>query len=157
MASTVLIGGFHGDLYTLASNIVVDQGAEIVQLRDWLRRWLRHPAPRLQRQRHAHGLASGGTARDGAQAGGQGNNPCPPIDYASCCARRRWKVHARGLLAAWGTEIVGVPVVFRRPARRCWVDIHQAHRGYPSTGGVVHLADVLNITVDNLLLDTVAL
>jgi uncharacterized protein (DUF305 family) len=45
MATTVLIGGFHGDLYTLASNIVRDQGEEIVQLRDWLRTWYGIPRP----------------------------------------------------------------------------------------------------------------
>jgi uncharacterized protein (DUF305 family) len=45
MASTVLVGGFHGDLYTLASNIVREQGEEIVQLRDWLRQWYGIPHP----------------------------------------------------------------------------------------------------------------
>jgi uncharacterized protein (DUF305 family) len=45
MATPVLIGGFHGDLYTLASTIVKDQGEEIVQLRDWLRTWYNVPRP----------------------------------------------------------------------------------------------------------------
>jgi uncharacterized protein (DUF305 family) len=45
MATPVLIGGFHGDLYTLASTIVKDQGEEIVQLRDWLKAWYGVPRP----------------------------------------------------------------------------------------------------------------
>ena len=41
----VLIGGFHGDLYTLAAKIVKDQGEKIVQLHGWLRTWLNVPRP----------------------------------------------------------------------------------------------------------------
>ena len=45
MAVPVLIGRFHGDLYTLASNVVQSQGEQIVQLRDWLRAWYNVPRP----------------------------------------------------------------------------------------------------------------
>jgi uncharacterized protein (DUF305 family) len=39
MASSVLVGGYHGDLYKLAARIVKDQGEEIVQLQAWLEQW----------------------------------------------------------------------------------------------------------------------
>lgn len=39
MASSVLVGGYHGDLYKLAARIVKDQGEEIVQLQEWLEQW----------------------------------------------------------------------------------------------------------------------
>lgn len=39
MASSVLVGGYHGDLYALAARIVRDQGEEIVQLQEWLEQW----------------------------------------------------------------------------------------------------------------------
>lgn len=39
MASSVLVGGYHGDLYKLAAEIVKDQGEEIVQLQAWLEQW----------------------------------------------------------------------------------------------------------------------
>lgn len=39
MASTVLIGGYHGDLYKLAAQITKDQGEEIGQLQTWLKTW----------------------------------------------------------------------------------------------------------------------
>jgi uncharacterized protein (DUF305 family) len=39
MASSVLVGGYHGDLYKLAARIVKDQGEEVVQLQAWLEQW----------------------------------------------------------------------------------------------------------------------
>jgi uncharacterized protein (DUF305 family) len=39
MAASVLVGGYHGDLYKLAARIVKDQGEEIVQLQAWLEQW----------------------------------------------------------------------------------------------------------------------
>lgn len=39
MASSALIGSYHGDLYKLAARIVKDQGEEIVQLQAWLEQW----------------------------------------------------------------------------------------------------------------------
>lgn len=39
MASSVLVGGYHGDLYKLAADIVKAQGEEIVQLQEWLEQW----------------------------------------------------------------------------------------------------------------------
>ena len=45
MATPVLLGGFHGDLYTMAAKTVKDQGEEIEQLREWLRTWYGIPRP----------------------------------------------------------------------------------------------------------------
>jgi uncharacterized protein (DUF305 family) len=45
MATPVLLGGFHGDFYTMASKTVKDQGEEIEQLREWLRSWYGIPRP----------------------------------------------------------------------------------------------------------------
>lgn len=39
MASSALIGAYHGDLYKLAARIIKDQGEEIVQLQMWLEQW----------------------------------------------------------------------------------------------------------------------
>ena len=39
MASSALIGSYHGDLYKLAARIVKDQGEEVVQLQAWLKQW----------------------------------------------------------------------------------------------------------------------
>jgi uncharacterized protein (DUF305 family) len=39
MASSALVGAYHGDLYKLAARIVKDQGEEIVQLQEWLEQW----------------------------------------------------------------------------------------------------------------------
>lgn len=39
MATTVLIGGHHADLYTLAEDVVISQGQEIRQMDEWLDRF----------------------------------------------------------------------------------------------------------------------
>lgn len=39
MASSALVGSYHGDLYKLAARIAKDQGEEIVQLQAWLEQW----------------------------------------------------------------------------------------------------------------------
>jgi len=39
MAVPVLVSGYHGDLYKLASQIVKAQGEEIEQMREWLLQW----------------------------------------------------------------------------------------------------------------------
>jgi uncharacterized protein (DUF305 family) len=39
MAAPVLVGGHHGELFTLAENVVVSQGQEIRQMDQWLQAW----------------------------------------------------------------------------------------------------------------------
>ncbi len=39
MAAPILVSGYHGDLYTLAFEITVDQSKEIAQMREWLMTW----------------------------------------------------------------------------------------------------------------------
>jgi uncharacterized protein (DUF305 family) len=46
MASTALIGSYHGDLYKMAAKTVTDQGEEIEQLQMWLETWYNVPRPR---------------------------------------------------------------------------------------------------------------
>ena len=39
MAAPVLMGGYHGDLFTLPENVVISQGQEIRQMDEWLQTW----------------------------------------------------------------------------------------------------------------------
>lgn len=39
MSAPMLVSGYHGDLYKLASEITVDQSKEIAQMREWLLAW----------------------------------------------------------------------------------------------------------------------